>query len=499
MQSIDVVIIVAYVAGCLALGARLGAKVQGLSGYLLGGRNVPAWAVMISIVATETSTATFLSVPGVSFRPGGNLTYLQLALGYVLGRVVVTCLLLPGYFRGEIYTAYEVLNRRFGGATRTTASVLFLVTRTLGDGLRLFLAALVLGELTGWNIAASIAVMGLATVVYTYLGGIRAVIWTDVIQFFIYMAGAVVALALMMGMIPGGWNGLMVVGSAAGKFQVFDFALDVTKPQTFWAGLIGGMFLNTATHGADQLMVQRYLTARSQRQAAAALITSGLIVLAQFALFLFIGAGLYALYRGTPAESLRADRAFAYFIVRSLPVGVVGLVVAAIFSAAMSTLSSSLSASASTSVNDLIKPCWRTASESTLLRVSKGMTLVWGMAQMGIALGASRLQSLTVVDAALEIASFTTGIVLGLFVLGLFTNVRERSALVGLVTGLAVVSYLKFGAHLPDSLYPWGGTIAWPWFALIGCTTVLVSGWLAEELGLGGPRTKQSQSSEVLT
>ena len=365
ISPLDITIIVLYILGCTILGARLGSSVKGLKGYFLGENNIPAWAVMISIVATETSTATFLSVPAIVFKPNGNFTYLQLAIGYFVGRIIVSVLLLPSYFRGEIYTAYQVLQTRFGGATKTTASVLFLITRTLADGLRLYLAAIVLQQiLVAMNLqqlnetSLSLAVLGMgaATIVYTFLGGMKAVIWTDVIQFFVYLVGAVVALFLIVGKIPGGWSGLWEAGSAAHKFRLFDFHFDLTQPYTFWSGLIGGLFLCTATHGADQMMVQRYLSARSQRQAAAALISSGVVVMFQFALFLTIGAALFVLYEHTGQARPAPDRAFIDFIVHNMKTGLLGLVLAAIFSAAMSTLSSSLNASASATLNDLYRP-----------------------------------------------------------------------------------------------------------------------------------------------
>ena len=299
MNPIDLAVIAVYVAGCTALGAWLGSRSQGLKGYFLGESNIPTWAVMISIVATETSTATFLSVPGVAYE--GDFTFLQLAFGYLLGRVVVATVLLPAYFRGEIFTAYQLLQDRFGGPTRTTASLLFLVARSLGDGLRLFLAATVLEHLTGWSPEAAIVAVAAITVVYTFLGGMKAVIWTDVIQFSVYILGALVALMILAGKLPGGWTELFQTARDAGKFRLLDFSFDLTQPYTFWAGLIGGMVLNTATHGADQMMVQRYLSARSQRQAATALVASGFVILAQFALFLFIGVSLWVFYRAVPA------------------------------------------------------------------------------------------------------------------------------------------------------------------------------------------------------
>ena len=478
MTGLDFGIVAVYVLACTALGAWLGAGAKGIKGYFLGEGDIPAWAVMISIVATETSTATFLSVPAIAFR--GDFTYLQLAFGYVLGRMIVASLLLPAYFRGEIATAYEILQGRFGGTTRTVASLMFLVARTLGDGLRLLLAALVLRELTGWPIVVAIAAMGLATVVYTYLGGLRAVIWTDVIQFNVYTIGAVVALFVLVEALPGGWAELWRTGAEAGKFRTLDFRFDLTEPYTFWAGLIGGLVLNTATHGADHLMVQRYLTARTQGQAAGALIASGFVVLVQFALFLLIGVGLYVLFAVHPPDrAIRIDGQFAYFIVRYLPTGLRGLVVASIFSAAMSTLSSSLNASASSTVNDLYRPLFPKTDERQLLRLSKALTAAWGLAQVGVAIGAMNLRD-NAVNNALAIASFVTGILLGLFLLGILTRrVGQRAALIGMLAGMTAVSYAKFGPRLPPSLYPVSGALAWPWYALVGSSTTIAAGLLA--------------------
>jgi solute:Na+ symporter, SSS family len=471
MSPIDLGVIVLYIVGCTALGARLGSNSEGLKGYFLGESNIPAWAVMLSIVATETSTATFLSVPGVAYK--GDFSYLQLALGYILGRFVVATVLLPSYFRGEIYTAYEVLQERFGGSTRRLASVLFLITRSLADGLWLFLTALVAQQLTGWSISGSIVLVGVVTVVYTFLGGMKAVIWTDVIQFVIYIVGAIVALLILVNKLPGGWSGLLESGRAAGKFHMFRFTFDLTEPYTFWAGLIGGMVLNTATHGADQMMVQRYLSARSQRQAAAALIASGFVVFAQFALFLLIGVSLWVFYHD---PGLVPDQVFSKFIVDYLPTGVLGLVIAAIFSAAMSTLSGSLNSSASAVVNDLYRPLTGRTDEAHLLRVSRGVTVVWGVILMAVALGATRLQD-NVVNNALAIASFVTGILLGLFLLGILTRrVGQSAALVGMLAGVSAVSFAKFGTPL-----------AWPWYALVGSSTVFAVGLASSYLVPGSP------------
>ena len=488
MQPLDFAVVILYIVGCTVLGARIasGPGSKGLKGYFLGESDIPAWAVMISIVATETSAVTFLSVPGNATK--GDMTFLQLAFGFIAARYVVTYLLLPSYFKKQIYTAYQVLELRFGGATQKAAAVLFLVTRTLASGLRLFLAAVVLKAITGWSLPTSIVVIGLSSLAYTYFGGIKAVVWIDVLQFAVYLVAAGVALGILLGEIPGGWSEIWRRGSAAGKFRVVNWGFDgvatptnldqaarafygmLTQTYTFWGGLIGGLVLDTATHGADQMMVQRYLTARSERAAGRALIASGFVILAQFTLFLSIGVGLWVLYQDQPPERAltRPDEFFPYFIVHYMPVGVRGLVIAAVFSVTMSTVSGALSASASSTVNDLYRPLFPATDERRLLAISRGMTAFWGVVQMGVALAAERLSG-SVVDNALSVASFVTGLLLGLFLLGLWTkDVGQRSAFLGLLAGTIAVSAVKFQTG-----------VAYPWYALVGAGTVLAVGWLA--------------------
>ena len=494
MGTLDIIVVIAYVLMCIALGARSGRSAKDLKGYFLSEGNVPSWAIMISIVATETSSATFLSVPGVAH--GSNFNYLQLALGYIIGRILVAQLLLPAYFRNEIISAYEILQNRFGTGVKTVASGLFLITRTLGDGLRLFLASKVIEQLLVQSglIASdnqlampfSIAIMGIATITYTYLGGMTAVIWTDVAQFAIYIAGAVIAFALIIGDIPGGWNSFISEGDANGKFQMWNFDWDLSKPFTFWAGVFGGMFLNMATHGADQMMVQRYLSARSQKQAASALITSGFVIFAQFALFLGIGAALWVRAQHVPQDAgLKGDSVFVSYIIGHLPTGILGLVVAALLAAAMSTLSSSLSSSSSALVRDFLQPFFGAkVGDQKWIKISRMMTILFGTLQMLVAWAATGLQE-SVVNNALAIASFVTGIILGIFCLGLaFPKVGKNAALIGMILGLAAVSYVKFGT-----------TTAWPWFALVGSTTVVVSGLMASRLGLDPVTSSEIKSN----
>ncbi|HKG22801.1 MAG TPA: sodium:solute symporter, partial [Blastocatellia bacterium] len=475
LHLLDIGIIAAYLAGITIFGWYSGRDQKDIRDYFLGDRDVPWWAITFSIVATETSSATFVSIPGIAFA--GNMTFLQLVFGYMIGRLAIVLIFIPLYFRGDLLTAYQALDRRFGPRAKRSAAALFLITRSLSDGLRLLLTAIVLGELTGWSYPVSIIITGAATIIYTYFGGMKAVIWTDVSQLFIYILGALVAGYILLDRIPGGWGEFVAAGQAAGKFQAFDFTLDPSKAYTFWAGLIGGAFLTTSTHGTDQLMVQRYLCAKSARQAKAALLASGAIILAQFVLFLMIGIGLYVFYARFPsgADFSRTDRVFPFFIINELPAGVVGLVIASIFAAAMSTLSSSLNSSASTSLADFYRPLLKPdASDEHYLKVSRRMTALWGVAQIAVGIsGAGAGES--IVNQVLGIAAFTNGPILGIFLLAALTRrVSEDGALIGLALGVIFMLGVQFA--LPRMT---GLQIAWPWFVLIGSTVTFACGLAA--------------------
>ena len=472
--GLDLLILVSYLVLVILFGLWMGRGKKDLAGYLLAGRDVPWWALLGSIIATETSTATFLSVPGIAYaHETGDLRFLQLALGYIIGRVLIVWILLPQYFRGEIFTAYEVLDRRFGGATKRTASLLFLVTRNLGDGLRLFLTALVLHKVIGLEITPCVVIIGVATIIYTFFGGIRSVIWNDCVQLVVYLIGGLLAGWFMIDALPNGWQTYLDYGNVHDKFRLFDFQWDHTQPFTFWAGIVGGMFLTLGTHGTDQMMVQRYLAARSQTAAGRALICSGVAVLVQFALFLLIGVALACYYDQFPPEVAFGpkdnDKVFATFIVDKLPIGVVGFTLAAVLSAALSTASSSLNSSASSAVSDLYRDLAKEPpSDTGLGRMSRWLTVFFGLCQIIVAIVAQYFSS-NVVAHALAIAGFSAGILLGLFFLGVFTRrVKQKDAFCGLLVALALLTYVKFGTD-----------IAWPWYALIGAVTTIVVGLLA--------------------
>lgn len=511
MRALDLTILIAYIVGTVLFGAYFSRSQKNVKDYFVSGESVPWWAIMGSIVATETSTVTFISVPGIAY--GGNFTFMQLVIGYMIGRVVVTLLFVPLYFRGELLTVYQLLGQRFGSPVRRLASALFLATRSLADGFRLFATGLVLaalllkmqgmeGMVRGWFPAmdpkfailiVSVLFMGVATIIYTYLGGMSAVIWTDVIQLVIYLVGAGIAAWILLNKIPGGWNEVVEVGSAAGKFQWFDFTLSLTKSYTFWSGVIGGAFLTTATHGTDQLMVQRYLCSSSPRQARVALLTSGAVIFLQFILFLVIGAMLYVFYSKYGMNEIVAftgvdgkpqtDRIFPHFIVTHLPVGVVGLVIAAIFAAAMSTLSSSLNSSSAAAIADFYMPMTGgLKSDAHYLNASRLLTAVWGVVQIAVALIAIRFSD-KVVNEVLGIASFTNGVILGVFFLGTFTKrVGQLAAFIGILFGVSVMLYVKLRTG-----------VSWQWYVLIGSATTFIIGSLASLL------IREKAAAEVVT
>jgi SSS family transporter len=487
LSSLDQVIVAAYLLGTTLLGAWFARRQKSVTTYFVGDRNVGWGLILISIVATETSSVTFLSIPGLAFEPGGNLTFLQLAFGFIIGRLLIAWLLLPQYLRGELFSAYQLLRERFNPAVQRTASAVFLLTRTLVDGLRLCLTALLLQQFTGWDIRVSILVLGLVTLIYTYLGGMEAVIWTDLVQFVIYLGGAILAGAFIFKLLPGGWSEFWHWSAAAGRLQVIDLDWSLTKSQTIWAGIIGGAFVTMASHGADQNMVQRYLCARSLGSARLALSLSGVLVTLQFLLFLLIGIGLAALTAHGAFDvpvGTRNDEVFGRFIVRELPAGLVGLVTAAVLASAMASFSSSLNSAASAIVADFYRPLRPNHSERFYLKLSKAMTSVVGIAKISVALVCvPLLLNRSIVNQVLAIAAVTTGLILGLFALGsLRRPVRSSAALAGMLAGFALSGSLWLCWAMDRPI------VAWPWLAPIGTLATVGVARLVDEIAKEGRR-----------
>jgi solute:Na+ symporter, SSS family len=448
LTTLDFAIIISYLAFVTLFGAWLGKKQTTATDYFLGGRDLPWLAVCFSVIATETSTLTFISIPGLAYLT--NMNFLQMTLGYLLGRTIIAFVLLPGYYRGEIKTAYELIGKRFGKRLQSYTAVVFQLTRLLADGVRLFATAIPLAVITGWNYSLSIVVMALLTLIYTFIGGIRAVVWIDVIQLFIYIGGAIVALLTAVAKLPAGWDSIFAMAEATGKAQIFNWGWEndirafFASNYTVWSGLIGGAFLSMASHGTDHLMVQRLLTCRDLNSSRKALIGSGIFIIFQFALFLVLGLALYVYFGGA---SMRSDEVMPRFVVQGLPPGVSGLIIAGIFAAAMSTLSGSLNSVASSTLYDLYKPRLRKAlTPARELYLSKMFTLIWGLIFVGGAM-LFKDEKNPVVELGLAIASFTYGGLLGAFFLGtFFRHVREEDALVGMWSSIFFMTWI-IGIH----------------------------------------------------
>jgi SSS family transporter len=521
MTILDLLIIFGYLIGVTLFGVWFSKRQKSTESYFVGGRKVPWWAISMSIVATETSTITFISVPGIAFAKGGNFEFIQLVFGYMVGRIIISVLLIPLYFKGELQTVYQLLGERFGLRVKMLASTLFVVMRNIADGIRLLLTAIVLAAvytafLPGTSnesvIIGSVVLLGIVMIVFTYYGGMEAVIWVEVVQLLIYVGGATAAAVVIATQIDGGFANAIAIGQQYEKFRFIDWGIretaysfsipfssssfnfslpiDFTKTFTFWAGLIGGTFLVMSTHGTDQYLVQRYLCTDRPKRAIAALLSSGAVVFAQFLGFLLIGTLLFAFYEpfADPAYASASgafpfsagDRVFPDFITKHMPSGLSGLVVAAIFAAA---LSSSLNSIAATSVNDLLKPFRPDMTDSNVLRISRWLTLFFGVVQVGVALLVMNQQR-SALDSALSIASLINGPVLGVFLVGTFMkSAKEKHALIGMVASLMVMSYLLFLEFMKRFGFDADVTpIAWPWYVLIGSMTTCIFAFIATRI-----------------
>jgi solute:Na+ symporter, SSS family len=483
LNRVDFSIIALYLAGITLFGLRFRKKQRTLRDYFLAGREIPWWAIALSIVAAETSTLTIISVPGLAYDT--NFTFLQVIVGYVVGRVVISFVLLPHYFRGDLYTAYELIERRFGSGLRSLTAALFLLTRAAAEGVRVYAVSIVVSIALGTGQIASITIITALTLIYTFEGGLAAVIWTDVVQSAIYVGGTLVGLVTIMHLVPGGWSAIHSAAATAGKLQVFDFSPSLWKPYTFWSGVIGGTFFTTASHGTDQLIVQRLLAARGQKQSVTALLTSGAAILFQFALFLTVGIMLWAYYRVPSAAFGRPDRIYPTFIVSRMPHGISGLLIAAILAAAMSNLSAALNSLSSSAIMDFYARLRPQSDEKTKMRLSRLATLGWALVLFALAVIALHKVG-RVVEVGLQIASVAYGALLGAFLLGTLTRRANQSgAMIGMVCGFGIELYLWLGTSVP-----------WTWWVMIGTSVTFGVGWICSTLFASGYKPLTAEIAE---
>jgi SSS family transporter len=469
IHPLDLAIVVAYLLSVTLLGLRFRAQHQDAKDYFLGGRSTPWWALAFSIVATETSTLTIIGTPAIAYST--NLTFLQLVLGYIVGRALIALIFLPGYFRGEYLTAYALIEKRFGAKMRSVAALTFLATRTLAEGIRISAIALVVSIALGTSERLALVIVIALTILYTFEGGMKAVIWTDVAQFLLYLTGSLITLFFLLHLIPGGWREVTQVAAAAGhKLQFFDFSWNLSAKYTFWSGVIGGAFLTMATHGTDQTIVQRLLAARSQSDSRRALLASGFIVFFQFTVFLLVGVLLFAFSEHAPLLSPgdRTDSILPLFLVREMPTGIAGLMLASILAVAMSNASGSLNSLAASSVMDFQSVRGRPLDSARSLQLSRRMTLAWGLVLL--CFGLVRYSHL--LETGLTVASLPFGSLLGLFFLGTFdSRAHSAGALTGMFAGLAAV--LLVYRFTP---------IAFTWYVLIGSSVTFATGALVSRI-----------------
>jgi solute:Na+ symporter, SSS family len=493
LNASDFLVIAAYLAAVTLFGLRFRTRERSLRGYFLAGNRIPWWAISISIVAAETSTLTIISLPGLAYAQ--NFQILQLAIGYVIGRVAIAALLIPHYFRGELVTAYELIARRFGERLRWMTAGLFLVTRAAAEGVRVFAVAIVVRLALGSALSgisdlsrdvAAIGIVTLLTLIYTFEGGMAAVIWTDFVQLSLYVAGTILAVVAIAHAVPGGWAHIATVAAQAGRFRFFDASLNLTTNYTVWSGLIGGAFLITASHGTDQLIVQRLLAARSERQSKLAIVVSGIAVFLIFALFLLIGAMLFVFYKDFPpaAGFTRTDTIFPTFISTGMPHVLAGLMISAILAAAMSNLSAALNSLSSTSIVDFYARFFPQSSEARRVKLSRVATVCWAVVLFLLALLVRH--GGTVIEMGLSIASVAYGSLLGVFLLGVLTrSASERGAMMGMSCGIAF------------NVYCWLFTrISFTWYVVFGSAVTFSVGYAASRLP-GWRSTQQSNAGTL--
>ena len=467
LSTVDFTIIAGYLLFIISLGIYFGRKEESLSDYFLGGRRVPWIAVLLSIVATETSALTFIGTPAFAYNQ--NWTYVQLLIGTILARFIIAKLFIEQFYRHNVFTAYEYLAKRFGTGSKNSASFIFLVTRVLASGVRLFGASIIVSVATGLSPFTAITIIAIAAVLYTVIGGIKAVIWTDVCQAIILFGGGLIALFYIFQDIPNGWDAVLSTTRGLSKWKFLDFSFDYRAAYTIWAGIIGSTFLTLATHGTDQDFVQRMLTARDYTRSKRALILSGFADIPIVIIFLSIGSLLFAYYQATPTPGLpsKADDIFPYYIIHNLPKGLIGLLIAGVFAAAMSSIDSALNALSTTWINDFYRPyIAKDASERHYLTMAKFFTVLFGLFLIVIAFFARDTQQVLILG--LKIGTFTYGALLGVFLLGvLTTRGNDLGNTISMGASIFTILFIEFYTE-----------VAWIWYVLIGTFVTFFVGYL---------------------
>jgi len=458
----DWLVIVLYLIFTTVLGGLLAGKQASMKDFFLGGRKLPWPAVCGSIIATELSAATFLIAPALVFSAGGDMTYIQLAFGTIVARFIIGYFFIPVYYRREIYSPYEYMGWQLGPRVRNLTTGLFMIGGILAQGARVYIAAKALQVITGTDVATSIVIIGVVSVGWTIMGGITTVIWTDAIQFVLFVFGAVAALAFAAATIDGGLLAIVTEACRAGKLRAIDLSFDPKEAYTLWCGLIGFSFLTLASHGTDQLLVQRMFTCRSERHARKAVVWSGLSQVVTY-LLLFVGAAIFVYYRHVPltaSERVVIDddsmKVFAVYIVNVMPPLLSGLLMAAIFATAISTLDSLLAALSQSTISILYKPWLKPdASDSHYVRASRVIVLIWGVLLTAFAIYCDVIARsyADLIQFALAMAAYTYGGLLGTFLLAFLPTRRDDVGLLwGVPLSMLIVFALNWHQPVPQGI-----------------------------------------------
>jgi SSS family solute:Na+ symporter len=465
----DWVVIFAYLLGIIALGVWFGKDQRNTRDYFLGSKNIPWWGIGLSIVAAETSALTIIGVPAMAY--GDNMAFIQMIVGYVIARIILAVVMVPHYFKGEIYSPYQLLENSFGPGARRTASVFFLIMETLAAGVRVYVACIPVQLMLGIGVLPSIVLFVILSLIYTYIGGVKAVIWTDAVQFGLFLAGGLFTVFYIPTLIDGGFTAVMSEAAAAGKTHWLNTEFSLQAPINIWMGVIGGTAMVMSSHGAEQLIVQRVLACKNVRDGRRALVLSAALIFPLFLIFLLVGVMLWAYYQhfkfGIPLPEARPgikanDFIYPIFMVSAVPHILKGFLIVAILSAAMSSVSSALTALASVSTMDVMKNLLsRARDDAFFLRFSKLSTVFWAGALILVAFLTRKNDS--VLNAAFALRGLTSGALLGSLALTLFwRKANSVPVVIGMFAALAVMTTIFLKTK-----------VFWPWYTLIGTIVAL--------------------------
>ena len=494
LNAADWTVILLYIGGIVFLGTWFGKDQHNTRDYFLGGRNIPWWGIGLSIVAAETSALTIIGVPAMSYGKSGDLSFLQLIIGYVIARVILAVVMAPHYFKGEIYSPYQLFSNAFGENSRRTAGGFFLLSETLAAGVRVYVACIpvklmlgdkMLGAVSGGDpILGAILLFVLLSLVYTFVGGVKAVIWTDAVQFGIFVLGGLFTLWFVPKVFPGGASEVFRMAAGAGKLHWLNAHVTVVsvwrEPINIWMGIIGGTFMVMSSHGAEQLIVQRVLACKNVRDGRKALLLSAVIIFPLFLIFLLVGVMLWAYYQKFPVaipipeirqgSGIKAnDFIFPIFMLTAVPHVLKGLLIVAILAAAMSSVSSALTALSSVSTMDFVKKALPKRSALFFLRFSKISTVFWATALILVAYLSRRVEF--VLNASFTLRGLTSGALLGgLLLVVIWKHGTGLPVIAGMICAFAIMVWISPLGHAGPGIAPY-------WYTLIGCIiTIVVAG-----------------------